>query len=327
MKRIKRLGIVLCFLLCIYEYAQGKTEFRIMDESAEEQELQLITEKNPQYEAASDLSFQEMAENTGNDEWIREHAEGISFQYCVTQEDVARIAELKNLRHLSITISNYDDIDLSPLGSLTQLQELSMLFIGSGDVDLSFIKNLQDIKSIYFEGYDGDSDLSIFADLMWLRNLSVEYLTDVDLSHLSQCVNLREIHIIGQSIRNVESLSHLTQLESLYLWDNGWWLWYRDDDEKSPMDLSALTGLSELRSLYLINIKITDVEPLAELHDLKFIMLAGTDVEDVKALRNLENLTDLHIYGNKNKDVKEQAEMYMKHVESVIVEEEIPSNI
>ena len=45
MKRIKRLGIVLCFLLCIYEYAQGKTEFRIMDESAEEQELQLITER------------------------------------------------------------------------------------------------------------------------------------------------------------------------------------------------------------------------------------------------------------------------------------------
>ena len=327
MKRIQRLVVVLCFLLCIYEYAQGKTEFRIMDESAEEQELRLITEKNSQYEPASDLSFQEMAENTGNDEWIREHAEGISFQYCVTQEDVARIAELKNLRHLSITISNYDDIDLSPLGSLTQLQELSMLFTGSGDVDLSFIKNLQDIKSIYFEGYDGDSDLSIFADLMWLRNLSVEYLTDVDLSHLSQCVNLREIHIIGQSIRNVESLSHLTQLESLYLWDNGWWLWYRDDDEKSPMDLSALTGLSELRALYLINIKITDVEPLAELHDLKFIMLAGTDVEDVKALRNLENLTDLHIYGNKNKDVKEQAEMYMKHVESVIVEEGIPPNI
>ena len=90
MKRIKRLGIVLCFLLCIYEYAQGKTEFRIMDESAEEQELQLITEKNPQYEPASDLSFQEMAEITGIDEWIREHAEGISFQYCVTQEDVAR---------------------------------------------------------------------------------------------------------------------------------------------------------------------------------------------------------------------------------------------
>ncbi len=327
MKRIQRLVVVLCFLLCIYEYAQGKTEFHIMDESAEEQELRLITEKNSQYEPASDLSFQEMAENTGNDEWIREHAEGISFQYCVTQEDVARIAELKNLRHLSITISNYDDIDLSPLGSLTQLQELSMLFIGSGDVDLSFIKNLQDIKSIYFEGYDGDSDLSIFADLMWLRNLSVEYLTDVDLSHLSQCVNLREIHIIGQSIRNVESLSHLTQLESLYLWDNGWWLWYRDDDEKSPMDLSALTGLSELRSLYLINIKITDVEPLAELHDLKSITLAGTEVEDVKALCNLENLTDLYIFGNRNKEVKEQAEMYMKHVENVIVEEGIPPNL
>jgi len=86
----KEAGDRIVFLLCIYEYAQGKTEFRIMDESAEEQELQLITEKNPQYEPASDLSFQEMAENTGNDEWIREHAEGISFQYCVTQEDVAR---------------------------------------------------------------------------------------------------------------------------------------------------------------------------------------------------------------------------------------------
>ena len=90
MKRIQRLVVVLFFLLCIYEYAQGKTEFRIMDESAEEHELRLITEKNPQYEAASDLNLQETVDNTGNDEWIREHAEGISFQYCVTQEDVAR---------------------------------------------------------------------------------------------------------------------------------------------------------------------------------------------------------------------------------------------
>ena len=93
------------------------------------------------------------------------------------------------------------------------------------------------------------------------------------------------------------------------------------------IDLSALADLSELRALYLINIKITDVEPLAELHNLKFIMLTGTDVEDVKALRNLDNLTDLYIFGNRNKEVKEQAEMYIKHVENVIVEEEIPPNI
>ena len=323
MKRIKRLGIVLCFLLCIYEYAQGKTEFRIMDESAEEQELQLITEKNPQYEAASDLSFQEMAENTGNDEWIREHVEGISFWPDVTQEDVIRIAELKNLRYLSIAISG-DDIDLSQLSSLTQLRELSIFFVGFvDDVDLSFIKNLQDLENIYIDKNTGNLDLSMFAELENLRSLSVGYLTDVDLRYLKKCTRLREIRIIGESIRNVESLSQLVQLESLYLSDNKRY----GDAEKPSMDLSALTGLSELRSLYLINIKITDVEPLAELHDLKFIMLAGTDVEDVKALRNLENLTDLHIYGNKNKDVKEQAEMYMKHVESVIVEEGIPPNI
>lgn len=323
MERIKRLGIVLLIMLCIYEYAQDKTEFRIMNESAEEQELHLIMEKNLQSEPDSDLNFQETDRNTGNDEWIREHAEGISFQSCVTQEDITRIDELENLRYLSLVISNDDDIDLSPLDSLTRLQELSVLFTGSGDVDLSFIKNLQNMKSIYFEGYDGDSDLSVFADLMWLRNLAVEYLADVDLSHLRKCVNLREIHIIGRSIRNAEGLSDLTQLESLYLWDNEW---YRDD-EKTPMDLNALAGLSELRALYLINIKITDVEPLAELHNLKFIMLAGTDVEDVKALRNLENLTDLYIFGNRNKEVKEQAEMYIKRVENVIVEEEIPPNI
>ena len=323
MKRVKRLVVVLCFLLCIYEYAQGKTEFRIMDESAEEHELRLITEKNPQYEAASDLNLQETVDNTGNDEWIREHVEGVSFWPGVTQEDVIRIAELKNLRYLSIAISG-DDIDLSQLSSLTQLRELSIYFVGLvDDVDLSFIKNLQDLENIYIGKNTGDLDLSMFAELENLRSLSVGYLTDVDLRYLKKCTRLREIRIIGESIRNVESLSHLAQLESLYLSDNKWY----GDAEKPSMDLSALTGLSELRSLYLINIKITDVEPLAELHDLKFIMLAGTDVEDVKALRNLENLTDLHIYGNKNKDVKEQAEMYMKHVESVIVEEGIPPNI
>ena len=323
MKRVKRLVVVLCFLLCIYEYAQGKTEFRIMDESAEEHELRLITEKNPQYEAASDLNLQETVDNTGNDEWIREHVEGVSFWPGVTQEDVIRIAELKNLRYLSIAISS-DDIDLSQLSSLTQLRELSIYFVGLvDDVDLSFIKNLHDLENIYIGKNTGDLDLSMFADLENLRSLSVGYLTDVDLRYLKKCTRLREIRIIGEFIRNVESLSQLVQLESLYLSDNKWY----GDAEKPSMDLSALTGLSELRSLYLIDIKITDVEPLAELHDLKSITLAGTDVEDVKALRNLENLTDLYIFGNRNKEVKEQAEMYMKHVESVVVEEGIPPNI
>ena len=295
-----------------------------MDESAEEQELRLITEKNQQYEPTSGLNFQEMAENTGNDEWIREHVEGISFWPDVTQEDVIRIAELKNLRYLSIAISGDDDIDLSQLSSLTQLRELSIFFVGFvDDVDLSFIKNLQDLENIYIDKNTGNLDLSMFAELENLRSLSVGYLTDVDLRYLKKCTRLREIRIIGESIRNVESLSHLAQLESLYLSDNKWY----GDAEKPSMDLSALTGLSELRSLYLIDIKITDVEPLAELHDLKSITLAGTDVEDVKALRNLENLTDLYIFGNRNKEVKEQAEMYMKHVESVVVEEGIPPNI
>lgn len=323
MKRIKRLVIVLFFLLCIYEYAQGKTEFRRMYECTEEQGASLMAERNPQHEADSELNLQETIDNTGNDEWIREHAEGISFWPGATQEDIIRIAELKNLRYLSIAISDDDDIDLSRLGSLTQLRELSIFMGFADDVDLSFINNLQDLESIYIEKNSSDLDLSVFADLENLRNLSVGYLTDVDLRYLKKCTRLREIWIIGESIRNVESLSHLTQLESLYLSDNKRY----EDAERTSMDLNALTGLSELRALYLINIKITDVEPLTELHDLRFIMLAGTDVKDVKALRNLEKLTDLHIFGNKNKEVKEQAEMYMKHVENVIVEETIPPNI
>lgn len=52
-----------------------------MDESAEEQELRLITEKNQQYEVAFDFNLQETVDNTGNDEWIREYVEGMPSVY------------------------------------------------------------------------------------------------------------------------------------------------------------------------------------------------------------------------------------------------------
>ena len=53
----------------------------------------------------------------------------------------------------------------------------------------------------------------------------------------------------------------------------------------------------------------------------------GRDIISILCYAGRCRKTDLHIYGNKNKEVKEQAEMYMKHVESVVVEEGIPSNI
>ncbi|MDE7197428.1 MAG: hypothetical protein K2O15_00935 [Lachnospiraceae bacterium] len=293
MKRIRNALIILMFILIAYTCAQTAGAYQLGEKEVQEDG----------------------------------HITGMSFEHGVTQADIMQIAELKNLKHLDLSFSDAvseNNIDLSPLGNLTDLQELSIYFYTDPDsIDFSFIKDLHNLRSIYIDRCGKGLDLSPFENLVHLQEVYIEYMDDVDLNCLKNCKDLRQIHIVGQYIRNLDGISGASNLESLYLCDNTH-DWNTDPDNEKPLNLCALGGLSKLKELYLIRIGVTDITPLSELENLSYLVLSETGVEDVKALRNLENLYNLEIFGNKSIKVKKQVETYMKHVETVTVTEEVP---
>ena len=299
MKRIWSALITLSFIVIVYAFAQTAGIYRLEDKNIRE----------------------DRKDNSG--QWEEDHVTGISFEHGVTQEDIIKIAKLKNLKYFDITISDIErDIDLSPLGDLTELQELSIYFYADSEyVDFTFIKELYNLRSLYIDRCTKGVDLSLFEDLLYLQELYIEYADDVDLRCLAKCKNLREVHIVGEHVRNLDGVTEADCLRSLYLCDN---TRDRNRDDEMPMDLHAFSGMLTLEELYLVDIKVADITPISELRNLGYLVLSDTGVQDVEALRDLKSLYNLEIFGNKSEKVKEQVEIFMNHVEMVTVTEEVP---
>ncbi len=315
MKRVISICAIIFFMTTIYIFAQHQIEYGDTDEKTSKEDLYSEKPMEKNYEKV-------ITKEKDEDElWVQAHAEDTIFEGEVTQEDVLRIAQLKNLKRLDMVITE-SEIDLSYLSNLTQLEELSIYFVrGTNHADLSFIKELDNLTSIFIDRSDGNCDLSLFEDMRELRELYVKYLTDVDLQYLSNCRKLKEIEITGEHIRNIDGLSNLSQLESLYLSDD---YRYEDDKDRMSLELEALSDLSQLKALYLVRVSVNDVSPLSNLRNLEFIILVNTGIKDIKPLSNLERLKNFEIFGNRDEEVVKQAEMYMKHVESVTVTNDIP---
>jgi len=236
-----------------------------------------------------------------------------------TQDDIDQIANMEYLESLSLAFLD-DGLDLSSISNLIFLREISISYIRDDNFDLSFIKDMSDLEKIEFYRCSALKDMSLFKNMPYLQTLYISNVDDVDLRDIRNCKSLKELHISGNCVRNADGLSSLTQLEALYLFDNQR---YEDNEKKIPLDLEALADLSELQSLQLFNIKVTDVTPLSDLPALRDIVLENTDVNDVMALRKLKKLTYLAISGNTSEKVKKQVETYMKHVKTVTVTEEV----
>lgn len=257
--------------------------------------------------------------NSYSDQWADEYVSGIVFNKSVTQEDINKIAAMQDLLSLSIGVSG-SDIDLSPLANLTKLQELDIFFVtGADDVDLTFLKDMRYLTKIYFNKCTALKDLSLFENKIFLKDLSVGYVDDVDLNYLAGCKSLESVNIKGGHIRNAEGLSELNHIHLLELLDT------QPETTPAMQDLNQLSKLTGLESVELRFIHVEDISPLAQLPNLQWIRLVGTGVDDIESLNQLERLETLEIYGNGSKRVKEQEEKYFSDIERVYITEELPN--
>ncbi|MBR0948468.1 DUF3606 domain-containing protein [Bradyrhizobium liaoningense] len=93
---------------------------------------------------------------------------------------------------------------------------------------------------------------------------------------------LRILDLFATSIRAIDSLSELYNLENLSLW------------KTRVMDIGPLASLTNLRTLDLDETKVREISCLAALKKLRFLSVRQTSVQDCSTL--LKEIPDLQIF-------------------------------
>ena len=132
--------------------------------------------------------------------------------------------------------------------------------------------------------------------LLRAPNANIRDLTGLEFAVHLTSLNFDDEIVEGSfvnsnSISDISPLSGLTNLESLYLSRN------------SISDISALSGLTNLTELELVGNSISDVSALSELTNLTYLNLFNNSISDVSALSGLTNLRWLYLDTNSISDV------------------------
>lgn len=107
--------------------------------------------------------------------------------------------------------------------------------------------------------------------------------------------NLKEreqLQAMYMGIRDLTGIEKMTSLKRLWLYSN---------DE--IVDITPLTGLTQLTYLSLSGNAISDITPLANLTQLKSLWLDGNEISDITPLANLTQLESLWLHSNEISDV------------------------
>ena len=142
--------------------------------------------------------------------------------------------------------------DLSPLVTCTKLKKLCIN--DSQVTDISALASMPLLEE--FNMSKEDEDLDLYDE----EGTSVS-----DLSPLSHCSNLKELHIGGnRDIKDLSPLSQCTQLENLDMWGL-----------IQITDLKPLSVLTNLKDLDIQNNPVKDLTPLSALHNLEGLFCSG----------------------------------------------------
>ena len=104
-------------------------------------------------------------------------------------------------------------------------------------------------------------------------------------------LNLTSFDASNRGITDITGLEHAHNLEQLFLGLND----TVANNANAVSNFSPLTGLANLKALYLSNTSLSDASPLAELSQLLHLDLSGTPIRDLSPLAGLTKLTRLEL--------------------------------
>lgn len=214
------------------------------------------------------------------------------YGQAVTQ--LPKFGPLKQLRH--VIIHSTQITDLTPLGTLSGLEWLDIS--KSPVVDISPLEQLSKLQVVSLVDTPVE-DLAPLGKLPRLERLEISSvlivssepnytITVSDFAPLAGLTKLRTLVINNVPIRELESLSSLTQLEHLALMN-------LEGMGVEPGDFHHLKQLTRLKRLNLSHSSIDDLTPLGDLRELVVLDLGGVPARDLAPLETLTALRHVRI--------------------------------
>lgn len=157
------------------------------------------------------------------------------------------------------------------------------------------------------------------SDLLALDTLIADNQGISDLTGLEYCTNLTYLHLIDNSISQIDELVGLAGLRDLNLQGNN----IADISPLSSLgnlsilqltgnpvsDLSDLASLDELIYLSISSIATADLQPLASLTTLEYLYAVNDNISDLLPLENCPHLKHLYLDANAIVDISMLSDM------------------
>lgn len=196
-----------------------------------------------------------------------------SFQHSenLTSKDMAALKQMPNLKHLSVTYNDIDD--LTDIGELTQLEMFAMGGNGAWrsiriyPKDYSPLKNLTNLKYFVGLGLQNFNDLTVFEntdDLEYFELTAAEIKTGLDI--ICEKENLLVLNLLRCKIDDFTPIGKCAKLKALHI------------GETNVDDLSFLKNLIELEYLYIPDIDVDDYSVLLEMPKLEYVFIKDTEI-------------------------------------------------
>ena len=220
-------------------------------------------------------------------------------QLRLKTEDIAPLAQLKNLESLSLT-----DNGIAEIGILSGLTKLSFLQLGNNQiVDLSPLESLTELKTLYLDG----NPIADFSPLQKLQKLTTLSLKNTGISEEQlialetalpecsiYCERAEQNDIVEISLGGVTFMSDVTEL---------------DLSGKGITDISELSKCAKLQKLDLRDNKISDLTPLMDLTELSWLCIWNNEVQDILPLMGMQSLKYLDADKNAITDITAVSEL------------------
>lgn len=251
-----------------------------------------------------------------------------------TDNDVQRLAELKDLKRLDLSLTYVSDRGIESLQKLPQLEDLNLAaaeFIT--DAAISYLRGNRTLRRLNLRGTDvTDTSLQYIAEVAGLKQLDVSQtqISDVGLDHLPALAELEDLNLGGNKISGVslnvlkllpklkvlsfagiqrrnaglcwapvitdKELSTLSLLKNLEELDLGWGIGLGNQDPALKGKLP--TGEAECRIVGGIRVTDAGLAQLTALKHLRRLNISGSPVtpSGIKRLEGLQTLERLNLW-------------------------------
>ena len=173
-----------------------------------------------------------------------------------TDADVERVAAVKTLKKLDLSLTYVSDAGAEAIGKAAQLEELNLFtaeFIT--DAAIAFLRGNTNLRVLNLRGTDvTDTSLEYVSKLANLRSLDISFtqIGDVGMEHLAPLSQLEDLNVGGMKISGsaLHVLKYLPNLKRLSFYGtqrrNAGMCWAPVMTDLELDTIALLTGLEEL---------------------------------------------------------------------------------